>query len=355
MAVITSGKIFSNGEQLTADKMNQMFTSASFDAAGSVDASTLQVLTDGSLSVKDGAITPAKISTGGPSWTTDGEVRFTANASGGIAGDTDNNVLLIKGGNGGGTADGGNIELYGGNHSEENVKSNVIIDGNQIRFRSQGGGTEIMKVQAVGDTGGTTSGALLCNSHPIVMGSTSTDRGAGNTATTGTGALVASWDRGGGQDDATTLKNASNVDHLWYDDATSSGGKAGTWNFCADTTYRNTGNAECRAGLFTNSSDYRLKEDIVEMQDSIDKLKKLKPVNFAWIESGERQDGFIAHEVDEVVPVAVNGTKDAVNSEGKPSYQGVDNGKLVPLLTKCLQEALVKIENLEAKFAALES
>ncbi len=61
MAIITSGKIFTNGEQLTADKMNQMFTSASFDTAGAVDASTLQVLTDGSLSVKDGGVATAKI------------------------------------------------------------------------------------------------------------------------------------------------------------------------------------------------------------------------------------------------------------------------------------------------------
>ena len=61
MAVITSGKIFTNGEQLTADKMNQMFTSATFDSTGAINSSNLQVLTDGSLSVKDSGITTAKI------------------------------------------------------------------------------------------------------------------------------------------------------------------------------------------------------------------------------------------------------------------------------------------------------
>ena len=349
MAVITSGKIFSNGEQLTADKMNQMFTSASFDTAGAIDPLTMQVLTNGSLSVKDGAITPAKISTGGPSWNTAGRLVIDGlGVNGGIVASANNNYLQITGGyqKDSGAYDGARLVLVGS--ERDSIPSEFLVDAKSSRFRSENGGAEIVKFSEAGDRG------AYFNQTPIIMGATSTDRGGGNICSTGTGALVASWDRGTSQDNATTLKNANNVDHLWYSDS-NSGSTLGTWNFCADTTYRATGNADCRARVFTTSSDYRLKEDIVEMEDSIDKLKKLKPVNFAWIESGERQDGFIAHEVDEVVPVAVNGVKDAVNSEGKPSYQGVDNGKLVPLLTKCLQEALVKIENLEAKFAALES
>jgi len=347
MAVITSGKIFSNGEQLTADKMNQMFTSASFDAAGAVDASTLQVLTDGSLSVKDGAITPAKISTGGPSWNTDGTLQLTSSDSPfpSICGSSSGEYLQLFGEIGDDNLGAGARLWIAG--SEAGRPNSIGTDVDNFYVRTTGF-SDTFSVHNKGDRG------AYFNNTPIIMGTTSTDRGGGNVSTTGTGALVASWDRGTSQDDTTTLKNANNVDHLWYSDS-NSGSTLGTWNFCADTTYRATGNADCRARIFTASSDYRLKENIVEMEDSIDKLKKLKPVNFTWIESGERQDGFIAHEVDEVVPVAVNGTKDAVNSEGKPSYQGVDNGKLVPLLTKCLQEALVKIENLEAKFAALNS
>ena len=93
MAIITSGKIFNNGEQLTADKMNQMFTSASFDTAGAIDSGSMQVLTDGSLSVKDGGITPTKISAGGPSWTSDGK---TTN----ISGDGVDAYLELNGGTG---------------------------------------------------------------------------------------------------------------------------------------------------------------------------------------------------------------------------------------------------------------
>jgi hypothetical protein len=78
-------------------------------------------------------------------------------------------------------------------------------------------------------------------------------------------------------------------------------------------------------------------------------------VNFEWISDGTRTDGFLAHEAQAVVPECVTGTKDAVGADGKPEYQGIDQSKLVPLLTAALQEALTKIETLEAKVTALEN
>jgi hypothetical protein len=65
-------------------------------------------------------------------------------------------------------------------------------------------------------------------------------------------------------------------------------------------------------------------------------------------------DGFIAHEAQAVVPECVTGTKDEVDDNGNPVYQGIDQSKLVPLLTAALQEALAKIETLEARITALE-
>jgi len=106
---------------------------------------------------------------------------------------------------------------------------------------------------------------------------------------------------------------------------------------------------------YNTSSDYRLKEDIIELDDSTERLKTLKPCNFRWKADGTRVDGFIAHEAQEVVPEAVTGTKDAVDKEGNPDYQGIDQSKLVPLLTKALQEAITKIETLEARVGALEN
>jgi hypothetical protein len=106
---------------------------------------------------------------------------------------------------------------------------------------------------------------------------------------------------------------------------------------------------------YLTSSDYRLKEDVQPMVGSVDRLMALKPVNFAWKADGSRVDGFIAHEAQEVVPECVSGSKDAVDDEGNPVYQGIDQSKIVPLLVAALQEALTKIEALEARVAALET
>ena len=108
------------------------------------------------------------------------------------------------------------------------------------------------------------------------------------------------------------------------------------------------------ATSFNTSSDYRLKENVAPMSGSIDRLKQLKPSTWTWINGGNGE-GFLAHEAQTVVPEAVSGTKDAVNDEGNPIYQGIDQSKFVPLLTSALQEAITKIEDLETRIQALES
>lgn len=169
---------------------------------------------------------------------------------------------------------------------------------------------------------------------------------------------------------------------------------------------------------YNTSSDYRLKTDVQPMSNSIDRVKQLKPVNFEWIADGSRTDGFLAHEAQEVVPEAVTGTKDAMRTEeyevtpalgeiytpaqestyddegnevtpavdevihstnveqpeqlveGQywrettaavmgtrevPDYQGIDQSKLVPLLTAALQEALSEIDSLKQRVTVLEA
>ena len=119
---------------------------------------------------------------------------------------------------------------------------------------------------------------------------------------------------------------------------------------------------------YNTSSDYRLKEDWVAVADASTRVNALKPVNFAWKVDGARVDGFLAHELAEVVPEAVTGEKDAVElvdikdedgnvtgQEERPVYQGIDQSKLVPLLTAALQEALAKIDDLTARVSALEA
>lgn len=131
---------------------------------------------------------------------------------------------------------------------------------------------------------------------------------------------------------------------------------------------------------YSTSSDYRLKENVVDMTDAIDRVKALKPSRFNFIADPDTTvDGFLAHEAQEIVPEAVTGTKDAMRTEeyevtpavldddgnvvteavmGErevPVMQGIDQSKLVPLLTGALQEAIAKIETLETTVADLQT
>jgi hypothetical protein len=152
------------------------------------------------------------------------------------------------------------------------------------------------------------------------------------------------------------------------------------------------------ATSYNTSSDYRLKTDAQPMTGASARVQALKPVNFEWISDGTRVDGFLAHEAQAIVPESVTGTKDAMRDEeyevtaavyediiiaavldeegneleaerteqrlvseavmgtrSVPDMQGIDQSKLVPLLTAALQEALNKIEAMETRLAALEA
>jgi hypothetical protein len=107
------------------------------------------------------------------------------------------------------------------------------------------------------------------------------------------------------------------------------------------------------ATSYVTSSDYRLKENVVAVPDAIDRLQQLRPSRFNFIADPDHTvDGFIAHEVQTIVPEAITGEKDAVDDEGNPEYQGIDQSKLVPLLTAALQEAIGEIESLKARVAS---
>ena len=107
---------------------------------------------------------------------------------------------------------------------------------------------------------------------------------------------------------------------------------------------------------FSNLSDYRAKENVVTDWDATTRLKQLKPSRFNFIADSTNTtvDGFLAHEVQDIVPEAITGVKDAVDSEGNPKYQGIDQSKLVPLLTKAIQEQQALIESLTARITTLE-
>ncbi len=106
------------------------------------------------------------------------------------------------------------------------------------------------------------------------------------------------------------------------------------------------------ATAYNTSSDYRLKENVFPLTGAIDRVNQLQVHRFNFIADPDKTvDGFIAHEAQVIVPECVTGTKDEVDDEGNPIYQGIDQSKLVPLLTAALQ-ALAEIESLRARLDA---
>ena len=119
-----------------------------------------------------------------------------------------------------------------------------------------------------------------------------------------------------------------------------------------------TGSISTRVNVttYSTSSDYRLKENVVAIADGITRVKQLAPKRFNFIGYDDTTcDGFLAHEAQDVVPEAVVGTHNEVDGDGNAVMQGIDQSKLVPLLTAALKEAIAKIETLETKVAALEA
>jgi len=200
-----------------------------------------------------------------------------------------------------------NIRLQGGSdYAELRIKDS----DNALTFHY--GGAERMRI----DSSGATSIGTTTSSGQLTVKATA-DRAAGSFIVNANG------------DSAISIKNSSST-------------TVGTIVASASATAYNT------------SSDYRLKTDAQPMTGASTRVQALNPVNFEWIADGTRVDGFLAHEAQAVVPEAVTGTKDAVDADGNPEYQGIDQSKLVPLLTAALQEALTKIDALETRITALE-
>jgi hypothetical protein len=148
----------------------------------------------------------------------------------------------------------------------------------------------------------------------------------------------------------------------------------------SDTTAVGSITVTASSTAYNTSSDYRLKENVTDVTDGITRVKQLAPKRFNFIADPDTTvDGFIAHEAQTVVPEAVTGTQDAMRDEeyevtpavldddgnvvteavmgtrSVPDYQGIDQSKLVPLLTAALQEAIAKIETLETEMTSVKA
>ncbi len=160
-----------------------------------------------------------------------------------------------------------------------------------------------------------------------------------------------------------------------------SGGDGSVADFACRGTVVGSVSVSGSSTSYNTSSDYRLKENVVDLTGASARVNQLNPSRFNFIadDTNTLVDGFLAHEVATVVPEAITGTKDAIKDEeyevtpavldddgnvtteavmgtrSVPDYQGIDQSKLVPLLTAALQEALTEITSLKTRVQALEA
>jgi hypothetical protein len=141
------------------------------------------------------------------------------------------------------------------------------------------------------------------------------------------------------------VRNSTN--HVLYVNNKTSGGALVIFynggNSVGEITSNGTGTT------YATLSDYRLKENVQSMQDALAVIAQLNPVTYTWKADGSDGQGFIAHELQAVVPDCVTGEKDAVDEDGNPKYQGVDTSFLVATLVKAVQELTAKVASLEAQ------
>ncbi len=276
--------------------------------------------------------------------TSDGTKRLIVDNSGnvGIGHSTPQFGLTMAQGNG----DASRIGWEDGGNSK---RASIICasSSDALQFHTGTSDTERMRI--------TSGGSLLLGStaHEWSSSMAAQIDGSKGLAVFSSGAtseVIACWNRG----------NSGTRYQMWFADSTSQGLRGSITTNGSSTSYNTT-------------SDYRLKENVVADWDATTRLKQLNPVRFNFISNADTTvDGFLAHEVADIVPEAISGTKDAMRDEeyevtpavldedgnevtpavmgtrSVPDYQGIDQSKLVPLLVKTIQE-------LEARIAALEA
>ena len=210
----------------------------------------------------------------------------------------------------------------------QNVEANeaIVLEPSDDSIQFISNGIERMRLIAGGD--------LLVGTTTLIFPATSTDEGSRISPDV-------------------IVVSRSGAPPLYLQRTTDNGAIA---SFYRQTTQVGTISVTTTATAYNTSSDYRLKENVVPLDGAIARLDQLPVHRFNFIADPDTVvDGFIAHEAAAVVPECVTGEKDEVDEDGDPVYQGIDQSKVVPLLTAALQEAIAMINALEARIAALEA
>lgn len=105
---------------------------------------------------------------------------------------------------------------------------------------------------------------------------------------------------------------------------------------------------------YNTTSDYRLKENVIDLNSGLERIKSLRPVSWTWKNTEIKSEGFLAHEVQEVVPIAVTGEKDKRDYDGNPQYQQIDLARLIPTLVSAIKELSIEVSLLKEEIEKLK-
>jgi hypothetical protein len=152
------------------------------------------------------------------------------------------------------------------------------------------------------------------------------------------------------------LNNNTSAANIGIGHATGTSNGSTFINFCYNGSQIGTiYQATTSTVFYQTTSDYRLKENVKRLENGLDTVLKLNPVTYTWKRGGEHDEGFIAHEVKELMPNIVYGEKDALNEDSSIKPQGIDYGRLTPFLAAAIQEQQVLIQSLTTRIAVLEA
>ena len=239
------------------------------------------------------------------------------------------------------TSPGANLEVKGA--SGQNIYVSYT-SGSQLRLKSDSGDS------GVGTTGSTPLLFLINNGEKARIDS-SGNLMVGTTAVVNPTVTTDNATTIGASGELSNIRDASQNIKL----GKNNGAANNTWvEFFYGGASRGQINFNGSGTTYTTSSDYRLKNTIAPMTGALAKVAALKPVTYKWNADGSDGQGFIAHELAEVVPECVTGEKDAVDEDGKPQYQGIDTSFLVATLTAAIQELKAELDATKAEVAALK-
>ena len=240
--------------------------------------------------------------------------------------------------------------------SSPGVKLDVVgASGIRVRYDTSGSAFVFSQPVASGGDGYIVNQA---NSN-IIFGTNNSERAridsSGNLGigtTSPTALLTAS-----GSANATKIQAVQTAagGYNFASNATNNSGTYYHFDFTEAGTQRGSITSNGSATAYNTGSDYRLKENIAPMVGALNVIAQLKPSTFTWKSTGKQSQGFIAHELQAVVPDAVVGQKDAVNEDGSIKPQGIDTSFLVATLTAAIQELNAKVEAQAAEIALLKS